>query len=166
MTDNDPYQPPATELQVPAQVGAAGEVLASRESRLGAAILDSCIIMAILVPLQWAMGAYDETTANSLVVTATWGGLGLLLTMLIQGYFLATRAQSLGKMALKIKIVTLDGANAEFSRIVLRRIVPVTVMTMIPFVGGIFSLVDSLFIFREDQRCIHDHIAGTRVVKT
>jgi hypothetical protein len=29
----------------------------------------------------------------------------------------------------------------------------------------LFHLVDALYIFREDQRCLHDHIAGTRVVR-
>jgi uncharacterized RDD family membrane protein YckC len=35
----------------------------------------------------------------------------------------------------------------------------------IPYLGGIYGLVDALFIFRDDRRCVHDHIAGTRVVK-
>jgi uncharacterized RDD family membrane protein YckC len=32
-------------------------------------------------------------------------------------------------------------------------------------IGWIFALVDALFIFREDRRCLHDFIAGTRVVR-
>ncbi len=35
---------------------------------------------------------------------------------------------------------------------------------MVPYVGGIYGLIDSLFIFREDRRCVHDLIAGTKVV--
>jgi hypothetical protein len=35
----------------------------------------------------------------------------------------------------------------------------------IPGVGPIFRIVDILFIFREDQRCIHDLMAGTTVIK-
>ena len=31
--------------------------------------------------------------------------------------------------------------------------------------GGLFSIVDICFIFRDDRRCIHDLIAGTQVVK-
>jgi hypothetical protein len=31
-------------------------------------------------------------------------------------------------------------------------------------VGTFLVLVDVLFIFRKDRRCVHDHIAGTRVV--
>jgi uncharacterized RDD family membrane protein YckC len=165
VADNDPYQPPAAELRTPVQLGPDGAVLASRESRLGAAILDTIIIGAVVVPLQWMSGMYENPAANTLATTAAWGGAGLLLYLLIQGYFLATRAQTIGKMALNIKIVTLDGQNADLQRILLLRTLPITLVSMIPLVGGLFSIVDSLFIFRADQRCVHDHIAGTRVVK-
>lgn len=164
MVENDPYQPPAAELRAPVQLGPEGESVASREARLGAAIIDSLIIMALVVPLQWFMGMYENPASNTMLKTAGIGGAGFLFTLLIQGYFLATRAQSIGKIALKIKIVTLDGKNADIMRILFMRLLPVTIASMVPIVGGLLSLADALFIFREDQRCIHDHIAGTRVV--
>jgi hypothetical protein len=37
--------------------------------------------------------------------------------------------------------------------------------TVVPYLGAIFHMVDCLTIFREDRRCLHDHIAGTRVVR-
>ena len=37
--------------------------------------------------------------------------------------------------------------------------------SMVPMLGGFASLVDALCIFREDRRCIHDLIAGTRVIE-
>lgn len=165
VADNDPYQPPATELRAPVHFGPEGEALASRQSRLAAAIVDSIIIMAIVLPLQWQMGLFKNPEANTALTTVAWGGAGFLITLLIQGYFLATRAQSIGKMALKIKIVTLDGENASLQRILFLRSLPVTVVAVIPVIGSVLSIVNSLFIFRDDHRCVHDHIAGTRVVK-
>ena len=47
----------------------------------------------------------------------------------------------------------------------LARAVATWAITAIPVAGGIFALADLLFIFREDRRCLHDHIAGTRVVR-
>jgi hypothetical protein len=37
-------------------------------------------------------------------------------------------------------------------------------MGAIPFVGNFVGLVDALMIFGEDHRCLHDRIAGTRVI--
>lgn len=34
----------------------------------------------------------------------------------------------------------------------------------VPFVGRYFSVIDALFIYGENKRCLHDYIAGTMVV--
>ncbi len=34
-------------------------------------------------------------------------------------------------------------------------------LRQVPF----YFVVDALFIFGEEQRCIHDHLAGTKVVE-
>lgn len=44
---------------------------------------------------------------------------------------------------------------------VLMRSVLNRILSFIPF----YALVDILFIFREDRRCLHDRIAGTQVVQ-
>lgn len=165
MTENDPYQPPSAELQAPTQSTPDGQVLATRGQRYAAAMIDGLLVMALVLPMAFAMGAFENPEANSSMLTPMiMGGGGFLVTLVVQGYFLATRAQTLGKMALKIKIVTLDGNNADLKRIVLLRILPVTLVSAIPVIGGVLSMADPLFIFRDDHRCIHDHIAGTRVV--
>jgi hypothetical protein len=35
----------------------------------------------------------------------------------------------------------------------------------IPGLGSVSGLVDPLFIFRADRRCIHDFVAGTKVIQ-
>lgn len=127
-------------------------------------MLDGFIMLALMLPLQWMTGALEDFATRSVLANAAWGGVGLLLYLPVQGYFLATRAQTLGKMALGIKIVTLDGENADLKRILLLRVLPVTLVSVVPGIGSVLSTLDALFIFRADQRCIHDHIAGTRVV--
>jgi uncharacterized RDD family membrane protein YckC len=37
-------------------------------------------------------------------------------------------------------------------------------VSLIPLVGTVVGLVDVLVIFRSDKRCLHDHLAGTKVV--
>ena len=63
---------------------------------------------------------------------------------------------------LDIKIVKLDGANGGFMTNVLMRDIVNGLICLIPLYG----LVDILFIFSEERRCIHDHIAGTKVIRT
>ena len=47
----------------------------------------------------------------------------------------------------------------------LLRYLPTSAVSLIPYAGSFVALLDVLFIFRRDQRCIHDHLAGTVVVK-
>ena len=63
---------------------------------------------------------------------------------------------------MNIRIVTHDReANGGFVTNVLLRTVLNWIIALVPF----YALVDVLFIFRNDQRCIHDLIAGTKVIK-
>jgi uncharacterized RDD family membrane protein YckC len=68
-------------------------------------------------------------------------------------------------MVLGIRIVQIDGERATWGRIVGLRIMPMQLLSWIPYIGGIISLVDVLFIFRANRRCLHDEIARTKVVR-
>jgi uncharacterized RDD family membrane protein YckC len=70
--------------------------------------------------------------------------------------------------------VKIDGSPAGIVHAWVMREALITVIGMvagfIPFVGPIllrpaFHIVDWCLIFRDDQRCLHDTIAGTIVVK-
>jgi uncharacterized RDD family membrane protein YckC len=161
----NPYQPPKTELGV--STPWAEGTLAPRGARLAGSLIDTVAILALMLPLQWSTGTFRDMAAYSAdrVAQVQWGLVGLGVMSALNGYFWATRAQSIGKMAVGTKIVTLDGHNASFGRIFLRRVLPVTLLALIPWVGSLVALADAVLIFRSDQRCLHDHIAGTRVVR-
>ena len=84
--------------------------------------------------------------------------------LIVNGYFLAKKGQTIGKLAMGIKIVDLNGNLPGMSSMFGLRYILVNAIGSIPLVGGLFSLVDALFIFAKDRRCLHDHIAGTRVI--
>jgi len=87
--------------------------------------------------------------------------LGMLAFIAYQVYLLTTAGQTIGKRAMNIKIVKCDtGENGGFITNALLREIVNSIIAIVPF----YSLVDILFIFRDDQRCIHDFIAGTQVV--
>jgi uncharacterized RDD family membrane protein YckC len=68
-----------------------------------------------------------------------------------------------------IKVARKDGSRASLGRIFwLRNVVNTLVgmvLLIVPFVGGLYSLIDALMIFGEQRRCCHDYIADTIVIR-
>ncbi len=151
---------------------ASGMELASPWVRLGAVLLDSIIACLVLGPgfgLLAVAGAFAHPdTPNTPMLLAGAGTLclGALVLLAVQLYLLVTRGQTLGKKLLGIRIVTFDTEeNPGFVKVFLVRAFINGLIGAVPILGGIYSLVDALFIFRSDHRCIHDLLAGTKVVK-
>jgi uncharacterized RDD family membrane protein YckC len=147
-----------------------GMELASRGARLAAAIIDGLCVLPvffIIFTMAFAGAQMGEEAAAGM-----GGGMLLLLILyiaafaIIQLYLLCSHGQTIGKKALKIRIVKVDtGQNGGFvTNVLLRGIVP-NLIGGIPLVGPVFTLVDYLFIFKDDKRCIHDLIAGSTVIK-
>jgi uncharacterized RDD family membrane protein YckC len=61
--------------------------------------------------------------------------------------------------------VRTDGSRVSFARIFWLRNVLNTCFSFIPLVGGLYGLIDALFIFGSAKRCVHDYIADTIVVR-
>jgi uncharacterized RDD family membrane protein YckC len=78
-------------------------------------------------------------------------------------------AQTIGKKLVGIKVARKDGSRASLGRIFwLRNVVNSIVgmvLLIVPFIGGFYSLIDSLMIFGEQRRCCHDYIADTIVIR-
>jgi uncharacterized RDD family membrane protein YckC len=152
-------------------------VPASRGRRLGAACIDWLLIGIPGVPLFWSSWNLLDGTSRPLenpfidlspLVTfidkaAIFAVLALLALAIVQA-ILATRGSSIGKRILGLYVVTEPGRNSRlgFGRGVILRILVPNVVTSAT--GGLFFLIDQAFIFRDDRRCIHDHIAGTVVL--
>ena len=167
----NPYQAPTHEVAAaPPVTTAGGEQLATRGDRFLAATVDGLIAIALFFPLQYAAGTYDgfpNIKPQSYVQTLLWGLLSTAVWLALHGYFLHKSAQTIGKKLLGIQIVNFeDGKPTPITRIFLRRHLPFHMLaTLIPKVGPILSFVNISFIFRKDQRCLHDYLAETRVIK-
>ncbi|HVS51593.1 MAG TPA: RDD family protein [Opitutaceae bacterium] len=101
-------------------------------------------------------------------------GLGWLIVLVIQIVMLSTRGQSIGKRLMRLRVVRLDGTPAGFVHAWLLRECLITVigvfLSVFPVAGPLllrpaFHVTDWCMIFRDDHRCLHDLIAGTRVVR-
>ena len=165
--ENNPYQPPTSRVE---DVAAPGVQLAGRATRLGASLIDTLILLAALLPLQYAGGylaaameAGRTGRALPIGLVLMWSAIGIAVFALIQGYPLVSTGQTWGKRATSIRIVKLDGTKPPIPTLVVRYGVYM-LSGIIPVVGIISSLVNVLLIFRADRRCGHDLVAGTRVV--
>ncbi len=166
MPDSNPFAPPVTPFdhRLPTQ---SSKELAGRGTRLVAVMIDGLIAMVYFLPVLMGLGIVEKTKQQEdiLYESLIAQTIALLIFILLHGYFLATNGQTIGKKIMGIRITDMEGQKPGLARIVLFRILPVSLISMIPIVGGLFSLIDALFIFNTDRRCAHDFIAGTQVVK-
>lgn len=134
-------------------------VLATPLSRLGAYCID--VLLAVLIVFAavpfLAMG--DDSPIFLLGMLILVGGLVGLVVYQIR--LMALEGQTIGKRYLDLRIVDVDDfSNPGFARTVVLRSWLTAILGAIPF----FQLADALFIFTDDHRCIHDHIASTIVI--
>jgi len=157
----NPYQTPVTYgYQTPS---AHQYPLASRGKRLAGAIVDSVIYMVAAAPGAIAIFAAD---ANNSDVLAMLGvvlvGVAVLAVAVINWVMISKNGQSIAKRLLGMRIVLLQTGQAPgfVNGVLLRSWVP----ALINQACSLFGLIDALWIFNEERRCIHDLIAQTVVV--
>lgn len=144
-------------------------VLAPRGTRLGASFIDGVLALGILLPIQYAAGVFEglaQGAKQTPLQTVLWSMGGLVLFVLLHGYFLKQNGQTIGKRLLRIRIASVeDGSTPPLDRLLLWRVLPTQLVVLVPYVGPLAMLVDAFFIFRPDHRCVHDHLARTIVVR-
>ena len=137
--------------------------MAGRGARLGSAIIDGLVMMALILPPLFAYGAFSVTTGKTVATDASEVVLitvfPLLIGVLYEALMLTWRGQTLGKMAVKIKVVRPDGSDISggqaWGRAVSRTLMGAT---------RILGFIDVLMIFSKPRTTLHDRIAKTRVI--
>lgn len=161
MTVN-PYQPPSAMGVAP-----PGELeLAKPGTRLVAVIIESLVLIPLTLPISYLMGNFDGILTGQQppflnIVAMTVIGFAIFLG--VNWVFLGN-GQTVGKRVMGVQIVDLNGSVLPVQKLMLTRYIPWWGISAIPVIGGLFALIDALFIFRKDRRCLHDHIAKTKVV--
>lgn len=135
-------------------------VLANPWRRLVAVIIDTALIYISLI----VVGGLADNDNSNVPFTSTWLNVFIILFFLLiatQIVLLTIKGQTIGKLALGVKIIKIKtGENGGFVTNILLRTLLNFLLRIIPLYG----LIDILFIFNKDYRCIHDHIAGTIVI--
>ena len=166
MGDFNPYQAPDAEVHDP-QDGVL--MLAGRGARLAARLFDGLTQVLVLVPgLMMFVVAIsktripDEALVSASVLLTAALVLGLLA---VNCYCLHRSRQTLGKKVMGIKIVGHDGSRVSLAKIIGLRMLAMLLLELIPGIGPIVGVANVLMIFQDEQRCLHDRLAGTIVVQ-
>jgi uncharacterized RDD family membrane protein YckC len=163
MNVENPYAPPRA--AVSDIRGPSDELeLAGRGVRLGAALLDLAILIAVIVLPLFFGGAFaggGTDMRQDLWSTAAMLMLvGILAYIIVTTIYIARDGQTIAKKLLGIRIVRTDGTKASLGRIFWLRFFVNYLLGFIPA----YSLVDPLLIFSDSRQCIHDKLADTIVV--
>ncbi|EGQ8957169.1 hypothetical protein GJM83_24125 [Vibrio parahaemolyticus] len=146
-------------------------LLASRWSRVGAAIIDTVVLSVVMLPLMYFTGGFDgliqdppvEAPFSYQVVMAI---LGFGLYCAVNWKSLENSGQTVGKKAMKIRVVNMDGSQAKVQDLVFKRYAFMLFIAYLPLVGGILNLINLIMIFGKQKRALHDRVAKTRVISS
>lgn len=123
--------------------------------RLLAFIIDMAIKIGYMLVLNWTFGAFDNMDQWSQIAINTVLSFPVMFYTLVLESIL--QGQTIGKRALKIRVVKIDGYQASFSDYVVRwffRIVDIY----------IFGLGFFVIMFNKKQQRLGDIAAGTAVI--
>ena len=174
------FAPPRADVEDQADIE-GGLVDAGRGTRFLAVLIDALlpVIIGIFIAVAVAIPAYERHKQEQAPgidppalgagyhMTGTWVLLGCaaLVAYLIYSIVLVyLYGQTFGKRMMDIRVVRIDGSRVTFARFIFLRWLPLAIVGLVPFFGGLVGLIDPLLIFRESRRCLHDDIADTRVV--
>mgnify|MGYP001196041665 FL=1 len=151
-------------------VGCEPNQLASRGKRLAAAVVDIFIFFPLVVLVAQPLGLInisdpEKMQAFNLEQSIKLFIIGQVLFLLVQGYLLHTQGQTIGKKLLKIRIVSLDDKLLGIGQLYFVRYLTFSLIAQIPIIGALIGIINVLFIFGQDRRCLHDRIAGTKVIE-
>lgn len=159
-------EPENNSVEPVAQTAPVRYPLAPRGHRLAAALLDDLIALLVVLPLMGyydVLGVMERTNAVPIGIIVNMNIIAFAAFICIHGYWLYNFGQTLGKKAMGIAISTMDYQVPAFNKIIALRYLPFRAAGVIPGLN-VLPIIDVLFIFRKDRRCLHDLLAGTQVI--
>lgn len=161
--DNNVFEAPESDLTIDETLNMEK---ADRGTRFAAVILDTIVMIILIIPLFlfseiFTSGIYIDSYLSEVLS----GLLSVFVFAIINYKLLVTNGQTIGKKVLKIRIIDEKSGKLASGNSLLTRYGFYFFVAYIPFVGWFISIVNALFIFSDEKKCIHDKIANTIVVK-
>jgi len=169
----NPYQTPDSRLDI--EQTNQEHTLAPLSARFIAALLDGIVSIIILLPFIYIGYLFETETPfwkdfplfeNALFLSIFMIFYMIGTHVLFHGVLLAKYGQTIGKRIVGIQIVDYDSAKIlPLLDVIGKRYSPQVLVNYVPLVGSFLSLIDILFIFGRERRCVHDLIANTKVIE-
>ncbi|MEZ6060393.1 MAG: RDD family protein [Planctomycetaceae bacterium] len=167
---HNPYAAPASMGDVATE---SGPPLADRLARFAGAFVDGLTMIpgiAIIFYLSFISGAERWFVEDSLVAGFMLDIAGAIIAaamyLLINGYLLAKRGQTVGKLVVGTRIVDSETNQIiPLGRLFIKRFCTSSCSGSFRLSEGSLYLPMCYLIFRENRRCLHDDFAGTKVIK-
>jgi uncharacterized RDD family membrane protein YckC len=143
--------------------------LAGRGRRFAATLIDLILVPVLTLFLVMLFDVVEDAEDYQ---SSAWIGWVLLLAvasyLMLNGWLLRRRGQTVGKALLGIRIVMPDGAaTPPLWKLVGIRALFFPLLYLLPvWPFALLPLLDQAPIFGRQRRCLHDLAAGTRVVRT
>lgn len=145
--------------------------LAGRRRRLVATLVDAVLVPALTLLLVMLTDVVEdaEDFADTAWVAHVFA-LAVLSYLLLNGFGLWRRGQTLGKQLMGIMVAPAASGSADapasFWKLILIRawFFPLMYLIVVPWLA-LIPLLDNVLILRSDRRCLHDLLAGTIVVR-
>jgi len=95
-----------------------------------------------------------------------WSGMIFWAVMVaIQMVLISSSGQSIGKKVAGIKVVkVIDGGAVNGMNALFLRMTVASIFYCIPAMGWLLIIASGVMIFMPARRCVHDYLAGTKVV--
>jgi uncharacterized RDD family membrane protein YckC len=165
MSEDNRYVPPRAPVS---DIAEGDGELASRGARFAGAFIDGVLVAMLVWPYLLSTDYWTRATSGNVGFSDLLGIslVSMILFLLLHGYLLHKYGQTIGKRLVGTRIVSAtDNQIVSLGKVFGLRFVPIQLVSVIPIIGTFLPLIDVLFIFREDRRCLHDLIAGTKVIK-
>jgi uncharacterized RDD family membrane protein YckC len=124
-------------------------------TRFVAALIDGLLLIAVGIVLGMVFGAAGQDPQNF----SMQQGLSLVINLLYFVYYQGKTGQTLGKKAMKIKVVDAEGKKPSYMTFFLREFIGKTISALVLFIGYLMILWD------KNKQGLHDKIASTYVVR-
>lgn len=172
----NPYAAPQAPVVAMAPAGRLAEGIdASRWMRFVARFVDN-LFVGIVPGLIYAgvlisVGGNLEGSGNeedfpvascAALLFALLLALGLWIYNMVR---LVRTGQTVGKTICNLRVVRMHGEPPTADHFVWRREIILSLLGLIPILGGFIGIADALAIFGAESRCLHDRLADTRVIE-